>query len=53
MAIIEKLRAAALKRRAYIRTRNEIASLSRREALELGIYPEDAARIAHEAVYGE
>lgn len=50
MAIIENLRAAALKRRAYVRTRDEIASLSRSAALELGIAPEDAAPIAHEAV---
>lgn len=53
MAIIEKLRSAARKRRAYVRTRDEIARLSRSEALELGIYPEDAARLAHEAVYGK
>lgn len=52
MAIIEKIRAAAAKRRAYIRTRDEIAGMSRREALDLGIFPEDAPRIAHEAVYG-
>lgn len=53
MAIIEKIRTAARKRRAYIRTRDEIARLSRSEALDLGIYPEDAARIAHQAVYGK
>ena len=42
----------AAKRALYRRTRDEIASLPRREALELGIYPEDAARIAREAVWG-
>ena len=42
----------AAKRALYRRTRDEIASMSRREALELGIYPEDAARIAHSAVWG-
>ena len=42
----------AAKRALYRRTRDEIAGMSRREALELGIYPEDAARIAHAAVWG-
>ena len=42
----------AAKRALYLRTRNEIASLSRAEAIDLGIYPEDAARIARQAVWG-
>ena len=44
--------ANAAKRAEYRRLRNEIASLSRRDALDMGIYPEDAARIAAKAVWG-
>ena len=44
--------ANAAKRAKYRQIRNEIASLSRRDALDLGIYPEDAAQIAHRAVWG-
>ena len=44
--------ANAPKRAEYRRLRNEIASLSRRDALDMGIYPEDAARIAAKAVWG-
>ena len=42
----------AAKRAQYRRMRNEIASLSRRDALDLGIFPEDATRIASQAVWG-
>lgn len=42
----------AAKRALFRRTRDEIAGMPRREALELGIYPEDATRIAREAVWG-
>ena len=44
--------AHAAKRAQYRQMRNEIASLSRRDALDLGIYPEDADQIAHRAVWG-
>lgn len=36
----------------YRRTRDEIARLSHSEAMDLGIYPGDADRIAREAVWG-
>ena len=48
----EQVRTEAAKRALYRRTRNEIASLSKRDAIDLGIFPGDAERIAHEAVYG-
>jgi uncharacterized protein YjiS (DUF1127 family) len=44
--------ANAAKRAQYRQMRDEIASLSRREALDLGIYPEDASKIAAQAVWG-
>ena len=50
--LIATYRVNAAKRALYRRTRDEIAGLSRQDALELGIYPEDAARIAHAAVWG-
>jgi hypothetical protein len=46
------LRANAAKRAEYRRIRDEIAALPRAAALDLGFYPEDAARIAHRAVWG-
>ncbi len=50
--ILANIRAAAAKRALYRRTRDEIASMSRSEALDLGIFREDAAKIAHKAVWG-
>ncbi len=49
---IATLREAARKQALYVRTRNEIAALPRAVALDLGIYPEDADRIARQAVWG-
>ena len=50
--VIASYRANAAKRAQYRRTRDEIASLPRQVALDLGIFPEDAARLAHESVWG-
>lgn len=44
--------ANAAKRAQFRRMRDEIASLSRRDALDLGIFPEDATKIAAQAVWG-
>lgn len=51
-SFIANFREAAAKRTLYRRTRDEIASMSRREALELGLFREDASKIAHAAVWG-
>ncbi|WP_168732884.1 hypothetical protein [Aliigemmobacter aestuarii] len=40
-------------RARYISTRDEIARMPLDVALDLGIYPGDADRIARRAVYGE
>jgi uncharacterized protein YjiS (DUF1127 family) len=48
----EQIRSEAAKRALYRRTRDEIAALSNRDAIDLGIFPGDAERIAHQAVYG-
>ena len=44
--------AHAAKRAQFRRMRDEIASLSHRDALDLGIFPEDATEIAAQAVWG-
>ncbi len=50
--LIETLRANAAQRAMFRRTRDEIASLPRSVAIDLGIFPEDAALIARKAVWG-
>lgn len=47
-----ELRSAFAKRRAYLRTRNEIASMPDHVAMDLNIDRADAARMAALAVYG-
>jgi uncharacterized protein YjiS (DUF1127 family) len=52
-SIVSYLRSVAEKRAAYNRTVAELSRLDRQFAIEdLGIYPGDAHRIAHKAVYG-
>lgn len=51
-SLIAKVRDEAAKRALYRKTRDEIANLPRSLALDLGIFPEDADRIAREAVWG-
>lgn len=41
------------KRRAYNRTLNELRRLPLDVALDLDIYPGDAEKLAHRAVYGK
>jgi uncharacterized protein YjiS (DUF1127 family) len=53
MTLIDTLKAAAANRAMYRRTRDEIARMPRDVALDLGIFPEDADRIAWAAVYGK
>lgn len=50
--LIARLRAKAAEHAAYVRIRDEIATLPRAEALDLGIFPGDADRIARNAVWG-
>ncbi len=50
--LTNRIRAAAGRYAQYRRIVNEIEGMSAREANDLGIYPTDARRIAHEAVYG-
>ena len=51
--VFEMLKTAAVNYALYRQTRNEIANLPADIALDLGIYPGDAERIARESVYGK
>lgn len=50
--LIARLRREAAERAAYRRIRDEIASLPREVAAELGLYPQDAEHLARQAVWG-
>ncbi len=51
-SFIAQYRDAAAKRALYRKTRDEIAAMPRRIALDLGIFPEDAEILARKAVWG-
>lgn len=51
-AIMTRLRTVAARRAAYHQTVREISSMPLDVALDLGIFREDASRIAQRAVYG-
>lgn len=51
-AVFDMFKSAATNYARYRQTRDEIANLPLDVALDLGIYPGDAERIAREAVYG-
>ena len=53
VSVLSNIRTAARKRAAYNRTVNEISTLPVELAVEdLGIFPEDAHKIAMRSVYG-
>ncbi len=52
-SVYEMLKTAASNYALYRQTRNEIANLPADVALDLGIFPADADKIAREAVYGK
>jgi len=52
MSVYQTVRTSLQKRAAYRRTKREIQSMSLDIALDLGIFREDAAKIASKAVYG-
>jgi uncharacterized protein YjiS (DUF1127 family) len=51
-SILQSLRSAAAKRAAYNQTVREISSMPREVAWDLGIFREDAEKIAWTHVYG-
>jgi uncharacterized protein YjiS (DUF1127 family) len=52
MTVLTKVRTAVQKRAAYSRLKREIASMPQDVAIDLGIFREDAAKIAAKAIYG-
>jgi hypothetical protein len=53
ITVFDMLKTAARNYAAFRQTRDEIANLPLDVALDIGIYPGDADRIAREAVYGK
>ena len=53
MTMFTTLRTALAKRAAYNRLRHELASMPRDVALDLGMFPEDAEKVAAKAIYGQ
>jgi hypothetical protein len=51
--VFDMLKTAAVNYARYRQTRDEIANLPADIALDTGLYPGDAERIAREAVYGK
>jgi hypothetical protein len=49
---VSRLRTAAEKRSRFNSIYRELRSMPRETAIDLGMFPEDAYRVAHEAVYG-
>ncbi len=52
-SVLETIRNAAATYARYRKTRDEIAKLPLDVALDLGLFPGDAPRIARTAVYGQ
>jgi len=52
LTLFTTLRDNASKRALYRRTRDAIAAMPRATAIDLGIFRDDAAIIAHKAVWG-
>jgi uncharacterized protein YjiS (DUF1127 family) len=51
--VFEMMKTAAVNHARYRATRDEIANLPADIALDIGVFPADAERIAREAVYGK
>jgi len=52
MSVIKYVKSTLQKRATYRRTKFELETMPLDVALDLGLYREDAARIAAKAVYG-
>ncbi|MEL6640789.1 MAG: hypothetical protein AAFP98_05685 [Pseudomonadota bacterium] len=52
MTIFTNLRTAIQKRAAYNRIKFEIANMPLNTAIDLGIFKDDAGKIASKAIYG-
>jgi uncharacterized protein YjiS (DUF1127 family) len=52
MKVLHKMRSAMQKRAAYRQLKHEIATMPQEVAIDLGLFREDAAKIASKAIYG-
>lgn len=52
MTVLNTVRTAVQKRAAYSRLKYEISSMRQETAIDLGVFREDAAKIASKAIYG-
>ena len=52
MNVLNKVRSAVRKHAAYLRLKNELANMPQDVAIDLGLFREDAAKIANKAIYG-
>ena len=52
MSVMNRVVTSVLKRAAYKRIKSELEFMSQATAIDLGMFPEDAAKTAHTAVYG-
>jgi len=52
MKVLTTVRTAMRKHAAYLRLKNELASMPQDVAIDLGLFREDAAKIASKAIYG-
>ena len=52
MTVINTVRTAIAKRVAYARLKNELASMPQETAIDLGMFREDAGKVAAKAIYG-
>ena len=52
MTVLTSVRTAIEKRAAYNRIKNEIATMRQETAIDLGLFREDAHKIATKAIYG-
>ena len=53
LTVFDMLKTSAVNYARYRKTRDEIANLPADIALDIGVFPADAERIAREAVYGK
>ena len=52
MTVLNTVRTAVQKRVAYSRLKHELASMPLETAIDLGMFREDAAKIAAKRIYG-
>jgi len=52
MTVLNTVRAAVQKRVAYTRLKHELSSMPLATAIDLGMFREDAGKIASKAIYG-